>query len=205
MPLILAAVAVLLAGGAGAFLTRRSERYCVWLGCGSVLVASLLVALGLALTWTESLPRSLRYPWAVPFGSLSFALDSLSTWFLLPLLPLAAIAASYGAAYMKDGHGGGAGGRAAGTAWFFLDVLLASMIVVLTAHNAILFLVAWEVMALASFFLVTWDDDRREVREAGWVYLVATHVGTAFLVAMFAEQPRANTASPRRHRTISIR
>jgi hydrogenase-4 component B len=188
MPLILAAVAVLLAGGAGAFLTRRSERYCVWLGRGAVHVACLLAVLGLALNWTESLPRSLRYPWAVPFGSLSFALDSLSTWFLLPLLPLAAIVASYGAAYMKDGHGGAAGGRAAGTAWFFLDVLLASMIVVLTARNAILFLVAWEVMALASFFLVTWDDHRREVREAGWVYLVATHVGTAFLVAMFALQ-----------------
>lgn len=186
MPLILAAVAVLLAGGAGAFLARRSGHYGVWLGFGSVHVACLLAALGLALTWTGSLPSFLRFPWSVPFGSFSFALDSLSTWFLLPLLPLAAVAASYGAAYMKDGHGGAAGGRASGTAWFFLDILLASMIVVLTARNGILFLVAWEVMALASFFLVTWDDERREVREAGWVYLVATHVGTAFLVAMFA-------------------
>jgi formate hydrogenlyase subunit 3/multisubunit Na+/H+ antiporter MnhD subunit len=40
-------------------------------------------------------------------------------------------------------------------------------------------------MSLTSFFLVTFDDDSEDVRRAGWTYLVATHLGTAFLLGMF--------------------
>ncbi len=46
-------------------------------------------------------------------------------------------------------------------------------------------------MALASFFLVTFDHERDEVRDAGWIYLVATHLGSAFLLAMFVLLGRA--------------
>ena len=48
-----------------------------------------------------------------------------------------------------------------------------------------LFLVAWEVMSLASFFLVTFEHEKASVRRAGWTYLVATHLGTAFLPLLF--------------------
>ena len=40
-------------------------------------------------------------------------------------------------------------------------------------------------MSLASFFLVTFEDEQESVREAGWTYLVATHLGTAFLLVLF--------------------
>src|SRR5439155_26831185 len=50
----------------------------------------------------------------------------------------------------------------------------------------ILFLLAWEAMALSAFFLVTTDDRDAEARAAGWVYFVATHVGTLALFAFFA-------------------
>jgi formate hydrogenlyase subunit 3/multisubunit Na+/H+ antiporter MnhD subunit len=59
------------------------------------------------------------------------------------------------------------------------------MMLVLLARNAVLFLIAWELMALASFFLVTFEHERESVREAGWIYFVATHLGTAFLLAFF--------------------
>ncbi len=59
------------------------------------------------------------------------------------------------------------------------------MTLVVIARNGILFLMAWEVMALASFFLVTFEDEQASVRQAGWIYLVATHIGTAFLLALF--------------------
>ena len=53
------------------------------------------------------------------------------------------------------------------------------------ARNAVLFLFAWELMAVASFFLVTFEHERESVREAGWIYFVATHLGTAFLLMFF--------------------
>src|SRR5262249_25437164 len=65
------------------------------------------------------------------------------------------------------------------------NLLTASMVLVLVARNGVLFLTAWEVMALASFFLVTFEDERPGVREAGWTYLVAMHLGTAFLLVLF--------------------
>jgi len=186
MHLILAAIGILLIGGLGALLAGGSRRSATLLGRGSVHAACLVGAIGLAFSWAGRVPAAVQVPWSVPLGSFSIALDPLSTWFILPLLPLAALAASYGGASMENGHGGPGAVRRAGAAWFFFNVLVASILVVLTARNAILFLVAWEVMALASFFLVTWDDERREVRDAGWVYLVATHIGTAFLLAFFA-------------------
>src|SRR5205809_1254962 len=76
-------------------------------------------------------------------------------------------------------------GKSAGLSWFFFDLLVASMAMVVVARNAVLFLVAWEVMALASFFLVTFQDEEESVRSAGWTYLVATHLGTACLLALF--------------------
>ena len=183
MLLILVAAVLLLLGGVGALLAR-DDRTAQHLGRGATHLACIVAAVGLIGVWQGWFPAGVRLPWAVPFGTLAFAVDALSAWFLLPLLPLAAAAASYGGAALAHGHD--AAHRRAGTHWLFLNLLVASILVVLTARNGILFLVAWEVMALASFFLVTWDDDRRDVREAGWVYLVATHLGTAFLLAFFA-------------------
>ena len=56
---------------------------------------------------------------------------------------------------------------------------------VVIARTALLFLVSWEVMSISAFFLVTFEHEKSEVRRAGWVYLVATHLGVAFLFATF--------------------
>lgn len=59
------------------------------------------------------------------------------------------------------------------------------MALVLSAHNVLLFLLAWEMMALSSFLLVILNAKEDSSRKAGWMYLVTTHIGTAFLLAMF--------------------
>jgi hypothetical protein len=77
------------------------------------------------------------------------------------------------------------------------------MAVVLLARSGVLFLVAWEVMALAAFFAATTEDRQPEVREAGWIYLVATHAGTLGLFGMTALLARTTGASPGRLRTAA--
>jgi formate hydrogenlyase subunit 3/multisubunit Na+/H+ antiporter MnhD subunit len=123
----------------------------------------------------------LRLPWEVPYGSFFVTLDALSAFFLLPIFLLSAVAAVYGNEYLQVYRDK----KHLGASWFLFNVLVASMTLVVIAQNGILFLVAWEVMALASFFLVTFEDEQASVRQAGWVYLVATHIGTAFLLALF--------------------
>src|SRR5271166_4004939 len=59
------------------------------------------------------------------------------------------------------------------------------MVLVVVARTVFLFLVAWEVMSVAAFFLVTFEHEKADVRKAGWVYLIATHLGVAFLFLAF--------------------
>ncbi|NCC35140.1 MAG: hypothetical protein EOM24_24480, partial [Chloroflexia bacterium] len=116
-----------------------------------------------------------------PLGSANMEIDPLSAIFVVVISVVTMLAAVYGSAYLQA-HGGQ---RNLGVSWFFFNVLAASMMVVVAARNGVLFLVGWELMSLASFFLVVQDDEKEGVRRAGWVYLVAMHLGTAFLLALF--------------------
>ncbi len=119
--------------------------------------------------------------WSVPLGSFRLGMDPLSAMFVLPIALVCGLAAIYGGSYLR--HFGGR--KNLGAAWCFYIFLTASMVLVVTARNAILFLVAWEAMTLASFFLVMFEDEEEQVQRAGWTYLIASHLGTAFLLALF--------------------
>jgi formate hydrogenlyase subunit 3/multisubunit Na+/H+ antiporter MnhD subunit len=142
-------------------------------GCAAGFAGSLPVLLGAP---TESL----RLPWHLPLAGLNLAVDPLSAFFLLPTFALSGLAALYGAGYLHVEPG-----RRPGAPWLAFNLLVASMALVIAARNGILFLVAWEVMTIASWFLVTLHHERPDVRRAGRIYLVATHVGTAFLLVLF--------------------
>lgn len=120
-------------------------------------------------------------PWHVPLGSFRLGLDPLSAMFVLPIAVVCGLAAIYGGSYLRHSSGH----KNLGAAWCFYVFLTASMVLVVTARNAMLFLFAWEAMTLASFFLVMFDDEQEPVQRAGWTYLVASHLGAAFLFAMF--------------------
>ncbi len=127
---------------------------------------------------------SLILPWSMPCGSLIFRIDLLSALFLLPILLVSALGALYGLAYLRpyaDRKPVGSLGRC----WFWYNLLVAGMLLVCVSHNALMFLVAWELMSLASFFLVAFDDEKTEVRDSAWTYFIATHLGTAFIIALF--------------------
>jgi hydrogenase-4 component B len=181
--LLLGVVAFVLLGGAIALLVSRRPRVAGVIGATAAVAGSLagLVAVVRFLAGGR-VESSFVAPWAVPGGSLSLALDPLSALFLVPTFLLGALCALYGHEYLFATDAGPRVGRA----WFFYNLLLCSIVVVLLARNAALFLVSWEVMAVASFFLVTLEDEEASVRQAGWIYLVAGHLGTALLIALFA-------------------
>jgi hydrogenase-4 component B len=180
MAIFLLGIGVLVASGAGALALART-RWASSVGAGGALAGC---ALGLVPSLQALLGRPadpIRLPWSVPGGNLSLALDPLSGFFLLPTLALAAAAAVYGKEYLDSS----APPERVGEAWLWYNLLVASMALTLAAQNGVLFLLAWETMALTSFFLVVFERDRGSVRRAGWTYLVATHLGSAALLAMF--------------------
>ena len=101
---------------------------------------------------------------------------------------IVSVAALYGIQYLDGSHRG----MSVGVSWFFYNLLAASMLLVITARNGLFFLICWEIMSLVSFFLVISDYESESVRRAGWIYLVATHLGTACLFVLFLLLGREN-------------
>ena len=56
---------------------------------------------------------------------------------------------------------------------------------VYSVQNALVFLLGWEIAAVAAWLLVIWDYRNQKIRFAGFNYLVSTHVGLFVLVAAF--------------------
>ena len=141
---------------------------------GSAGALILLARGGPGPSWT--------LPWNTPLGgSFTIAADGLTSFFLLLIFGISALCALYGAQYLMAWNGK----KNTGPSWFFFNILVASMAMVCLARNALLFLIAWETMSLASYFLVMFETERPEVRKAGWTYMVATQLGTVCLLALF--------------------
>jgi formate hydrogenlyase subunit 3/multisubunit Na+/H+ antiporter MnhD subunit len=107
--------------------------------------------------------------------------DALSAFFLVPILGLSTLAAIYGGGYMIAYHTR----KSIVASWVFFNAFVAGMVMVVIARTAILFLLSWEVMSLSAYFLVTLEQEKADVRRAGWVYLIATHLGVGFLFTTF--------------------
>jgi len=178
----LVALAIHLLFGTLALFAGRSSRTAIMLGTIGCVAASI-VGIGAAahlLLFGGHVDAQMA--WHVPIGALHIGVYALSAFFLLCIYLVTGIAAIYGAGYFRD-HGDD---RRVGPLVFFFILLAASMAGVALARDGILFLIAWEVMSLSGFFLVTFDDQREDVRRAGTVYLIASHVGVLFLFVLFA-------------------
>jgi len=164
-----------------AVLGGRNLRLATYWGVGGALAGCVAGLVPAIQVLTSRSGFSFRSAWDVPYGEFYLAIDPLTAWFLLPIFGVSGLAAVYSSEYLQPFSER----RSLGPVYGWFNVLIASMALIVAARNAVLFLVAWEVMSLASYFLVTFEDGREDVREAGWIYLVATHLGTAFLLVFF--------------------
>jgi formate hydrogenlyase subunit 3/multisubunit Na+/H+ antiporter MnhD subunit len=181
MRIILISMMILFFSGLCSFFTGRNPRFANIMGAGGTVLGCLVGLVPAAIVLWTGRTVAIHRPWQVPFGSFSLQIDALSAFFLFTILILSAVAAIYGNTYLWDYRKR----KNLGASWLFFNILVASMILVVISHNGMLFLMAWEIMSLASFFLVTFEDENENARRAGWIYLVATHIGTAFLFVLF--------------------
>jgi hydrogenase-4 component B len=107
-------------------------------------------------------------------------LDPLSCVFLA-LLGGASVGVSlFASGYFRKGEG-----TAPGLMGLQYHLFLASMGFVLLADDAYAFMVAWETMALTSYFLVTTQHGIPEIRSAGFLYLLMAHLGAIAILLSF--------------------
>jgi formate hydrogenlyase subunit 3/multisubunit Na+/H+ antiporter MnhD subunit len=119
-------------------------------------------------------------PIGLPDLPFHIRIDALSAYFLMLLGAVSIGVSFFSAGYFRAGHG-----TAPGLLCVQFHVFLASMAVVLIANDAYLFMVAWETMALASYFLVTSNHRIPEIRRAGFLYLLIAHVGAVAILLCF--------------------
>lgn len=177
---LLSASLIFFAGGAaGALVFDRESGRCRRMTHGLALCGTVLVLiLGIAGLTGNSF--ELLLPQILPLaGGLSLGLDRLSAFFLLTIavgvIPSTLFAVGYTRQYKQE----------QALLGFALNVFVPAMMLVVLARNVLTFLVFWEAMSLASYFLVMTDKDRDETRSAGWLYMVMTHAGLACLLIGF--------------------
>lgn len=121
------------------------------------------------------------FPLFLADASFSFLIDPLSRWFLIIIgivgIPVVLFSPGYLHHLRHRVY--------LGFVWSAFALLMISMVGVVLSANALVFLIAWEVMALSSFALVISDHEQRDIRRSAFIYLGATRTGTAFLMAGF--------------------
>ena len=110
-----------------------------------------------------------------------FLFDPLALFFLVVISVVSLPAAVYSFSYLKGEYSS----VKINLSWFLLAAFVLSMAAVVTTGNALIFLIVWEIMSLVSYFLVVFDTTHEKSIKAGAIYIIMTHIGTAFLVAAF--------------------
>jgi hydrogenase-4 component B len=167
------AVAVLgLAPARNAFFSRR-----IAFPLGA-LAGLALAAFGLQAVWMPA--QTLTLPLGLPDLPFHLRIDSLAGFFLMLLGSVAAGISVYAGGYFREEPS-----RRLALIAFQYHVFLASMAFVLLADDAYLFMVAWETMALSSYFLVITDHKQAAIRSAGFLYLLIAHLGAIAILLCF--------------------
>jgi len=176
---LLALVAAWLAIGIAGLAAPKSffyiSRVLYPLGAAVGIVMAIIAFVALSGT-----AETMVLPLGLPDLPFHLRLDALSALFLMLLGGSSAGISIYAAGYLRKGEG-----TAPGLQCLQYHLFLASMALVLLADDAYAFMVAWESMALSSFFLVTSDHRNPEIRRAGYLYLLIAHVGAISILLCF--------------------
>jgi hydrogenase-4 component B len=147
-----------------------------------ISIASLTGICGSLLTLLGHASPVYVMAWGLPFGEPLLAVDPLAAVFLFIIALVSGACAIYARGYWAaEQHP-----RTVRRLSFFFGLLTASLAMVVMSRNGVLFLFWWEVMSFAAYFCLITEDTKPEVREAGSLYLIISHVSALALFALFS-------------------
>lgn len=164
-----AIVAVYLSGVLAALVAPSRHR--LSLGCASI--ASLLTAIvGIGAIFAST-PFSASVDTGLPFGPLTFGVDPISALFLAIIGTVATATSIFTFRSLRN-----EGGRWSPRGTFtVLNLLLLSLVWIVSARDGFSFLMAWEAMALLSFVAISMELENRRAAHAGYVMLAYSEFG----------------------------
>jgi len=144
---------------------------------GAVLGVALCV---IGITGAFAAPQVAVLPLGLPGLPFHLRLDGLSSYFLFVFGIVSTGVSIFSAGYFRQGEG-----TPPGLLCLEYHACLAGMALLLVADDAYVFMVAWETMSLTGTLLVIANHRLAEVRRAGFLYLLITHIGALALLLCF--------------------
>lgn len=155
-----------------------------WKGFLTVLTVSVLAIFSsmLAIASLKGLNTDILYSGSTVTGEIPIRIDALSGCFILIINFTFLTGAFYGLHYMKEYRT-----QTANITVHCISYILvqSSMVSICVLQNSIIFLFAWEVMAVCSFLLIIFEHQKHETIKAGINFLVQSHVCILLLMTGF--------------------
>ncbi|MFA4934937.1 MAG: proton-conducting transporter membrane subunit, partial [Candidatus Methanoperedens sp.] len=168
-----------LIGAVSSVLLNKKDRVCALISFISAAIASLFgIFFSFSVIFGDTFTLSFSNSSFLNYG---FFVDKLSAFFIL-VISIAVFAVSiYSTGYVREYFGK----KNIGYLGFLYNIFIISMILVVSANNAIMFLIVWELMSVISYLLVVYEHEKPDARKAGFIYIVMTHIGTGFILLSF--------------------
>ncbi len=148
----------------------------------ALLASSLLTYLMIyKLTCSRDVPINIDFNTNIPFLHIKFNIDNLSAFFIMIISIVAIIVSLFSYTYMSHYFSE----KNISVFGCLYNLFIASMVLLVSSSNLLLFLVFWELMSLLSYFLVIYEHEKEEVQKAGRIYIIMTYTGTACITAAF--------------------
>ncbi|MDO8509696.1 MAG: hydrogenase 4 subunit B [bacterium] len=175
------ALSLLTVGAFSALLFGKNDKLANHFGNIFAILAGIFGLYSSLLVIISGRGFSVLLSTSFPVLNLGIKVDMLSAFFIFIISLISILASLYGIGYLKHYYKK----YNIGVLGFFYNFFILGMLLVVSASNAIFFLIVWEIMSLASYFLVIFENKEEKNLTAGTLYFVMTHIGTAFITLAF--------------------
>ncbi len=182
LPFSLLALGFALASGFVSLGADRHPRLLRHTAFGLLGLSGIAGLLGGATALAGQADLDLTLPLGLPWLAWHLHLDALSGFFLCVISVVLIAVALFGPHYVVEYEHGPHPLSLLGLA---TGLFIAGMQLVLLAADAFFFMIAWELMSVASYFLVAYTHEHAANRHAAFIYLLMAEIGALLIILAY--------------------
>ncbi|MDA8440931.1 MAG: hydrogenase 4 subunit B [Peptococcaceae bacterium] len=172
---------LLLLGGLLSFVLQTKAKLSMVIAFAAASIACL-GGLGLGLNvLLAGNNLNLTLPWSLASSAITFTVGPLEAFFITVSALVCFAVSIYSVGYVQSYIGK----HNVGVLGLLYCLFIFAIIGLIASGSAVLFLFLWELMSIVSYLLVVYHHRDSQVRQAGFTYVVMTHIGTMFIVLAF--------------------
>ncbi len=163
-----------------------ADRYPILLRLGTFIllgISGISAVISGGIILVNNITITTKFYLGLPWLQWHICLDPLSALFFVIVGIVTTAISIYAPSYVREFEHSSYSLAILG---FFTGLFIASMLLVLLAADAFVFMISWELMSLSSYFLVVYQHLQSANRRAAFLYLLMAHVGGLAILLAFA-------------------